>query len=164
MNKNILLIVLLALIVVLGLAGCSSGKEQTTNPELEQSTSSITAKNKIIVYKSQYCGCCSGYISYLKQQGFDVESVEASEDLSSIKSKYGIPDAMESCHTSVIGDYFIEGHVPVEAINKLLNEKPTVNGIALPGMPPGAPGMPGQMLGNIQIYSVTNRVVSEFDY
>jgi len=50
--------------------------------------------------------------------------------------------------------YFIEGHVPIEAIDKLLTEKPEINGIALPGMPSGSPGMPGLKLYPFKIHSV----------
>lgn len=105
------------------------------------------------IYKSPTCGCCTQYIAYLKNRGFDV-TVEEMNDLSSIKSQYGIPHNMESCHTMVIDDYVVEGHVPVDAIEQLLTEKPDIDGIALPGMPAGSPGMPGAKHGEFQIYSL----------
>jgi hypothetical protein len=94
------------------------------------------------VYKSQSCGCCNLFISTMKRNGFDVKTV-VTEDRSSLRAKYDIPYSMGSCHTTIIGDYFIEGHVPMEVIFKLLEEKPDIDGIALPGMPSGSPGMPG---------------------
>ena len=107
------------------------------------------------VYKSISCGCCGGYASGLDSKGVDVKTVNL-DDTSSIKAKYGIPSSMESCHTTVIGDYFVEGHVPYEAVSKLLTEKPDIKGIALPGMPSGSPGMPGAKRGDWTIYSIGN--------
>lgn len=116
---------------------------------------------KATIFKSPQCGCCEGYSSYLKQKGFDVEMVEM-EDLTPIKQKYNIPRNMESCHTTVIGDHFIEGHMPIEAVKKVLAEDSGVEGIALPNMPAGAPGMPGTKRGTWVIYGISQGVVSEF--
>ena len=69
---------------------------------------------------------------------------------------------MESCHTAIFGDYFVEGHVPIEAVNKLLEEKPDIDGIALPEMPSGSPGMPGPKLEPFKIYSIKDGQASEF--
>lgn len=63
------------------------------------------------------------------------------EDMSAIKQQYGVPQTLTSCHTTVVGDYIIEGHAPVEDVQRLLMEKPDVAGIAVPGMPIGSPGM-----------------------
>jgi hypothetical protein len=69
---------------------------------------------------------------------------------------------LQSCHTVVIGDYYIEGHVPIEAILRLLEEKPAVDGIALPGMPQGSPGMDGEKEGPFTIYAIAGGQVTEF--
>lgn len=69
---------------------------------------------------------------------------------------------MGSCHTAVIADYFVEGHIPIEAIEKLLEEKPGIDGIALPGMPTGSPGMPGQQTEAFKIYALSAGTASEF--
>ena len=61
--------------------------------------------------------------------------------LSGIKDRSGVPDALQTCHTAVLGDYIIEGHVPAEDIERLLKEKPSIAGIAVAGMPIGSPGM-----------------------
>ncbi len=84
------------------------------------------------------------------------------EDMTSIKQAYQIPQNMISCHTAVIEDYFVEGHVPVEAIKKMLEEKPAIDGIALPGMPPGSPGMPGKKTEALKIYALSDGKKSEF--
>jgi hypothetical protein len=105
-----------------------------------------------IVYKSASCGCCNVYQNYLMNMGFKTRAQLVSD--SSIKTKYNIPYSLQSCHTTLIGDYFIEGHVPVEVIEKLLAEKPDIAGIALPGMPSGSPGMPGTKTELWRIYSI----------
>jgi hypothetical protein len=82
--------------------------------------------------------------------------------MASIKRKHQIPQNMESCHTAVIGDYFVEGHVPIEAIEKLLSEKPDIDGIALPGMPQGSLGMSGTKTAALKIYALSGGTASEF--
>jgi hypothetical protein len=115
----------------------------------------------VTVYKSESCGCCVGYIGELEKNGFEVNVVNTA-DMSAIKQKYGVPRDMQSCHTSVIDGYFIEGHVPIEAVNKLLSEKPAVDGIALPNMPAGSPGMPGVKSEPFKVYSIDDGKSSEF--
>ena len=68
-----------------------------------------------------------------------------------IKTKYRVPESLFSCHTAVVENYVIEGHVPADLIFRLLKEKPVVVGIAVPGMPDAAPGMDGP---NPQPYSI----------
>ncbi len=96
----------------------------------------------IKVYKSPSCGCCGRWTEYLKQNGFRPEVVDM-DDISAIKRVAQVPDDLVSCHTAVVERYVVEGHVPVEAIRKMLSERPKIIGIAVPGMPPGSPGMPG---------------------
>ena len=77
---------------------------------------------------------------HLRANGFDVRE-ENVADLGPIKRHLQVPDALQSCHTAVIGDYVAEGHVPADLIQRLLRERPAVLGLAVPGMPVGAPGM-----------------------
>ncbi len=146
MKLNILFgLVLMASVVLFGcISTGSSGDGEKVNA---------------IVYKTQSCGCCGAYISYLQSKGFDVET-KTIQDLSGIKEQYGIPADMQSCHTTVIGDYFVEGHVPVEAINKLLLDKPAISGIAMPGMPSGSPGMPGSKTAPFVINAISNGIAT----
>lgn len=102
------------------------------------------------VYKSPTCGCCSKWVSHLEANGFTVEATDVN-DINLIKSSFGIPPALASCHTAVIGDYLVEGHVSAEDIVQLLKQKPVIKGIAVPGMPIGSPGMEGS---NPQAYNV----------
>jgi hypothetical protein len=116
---------------------------------------------KVTVYKSPSCGCCVNYIALLRGEGYDVEVVET-DDMSSIKEQYGVPREMESCHTSIFGDYVVEGHMPFEAISKMLEEKPDINGIALPNMPSGSPGMPGVKKGPFTVYALSDDSTSVY--
>jgi hypothetical protein len=72
-----------------------------------------------------------------------------------VKARFGIEPAMQSCHTMEIGGYAVEGHVPLEAIERLLSERPELQGIALPGMPTGSPGMSGPKTEPFEIYGIT---------
>ncbi|MFH1767510.1 MAG: DUF411 domain-containing protein [Patescibacteria group bacterium] len=121
----------------------------------------ISEKPMVTVYKSPSCGCCVGYISHLKQNGYEVDVIEV-DDMSTIKEQYNIPQSMESCHTSIFGEYVVEGHMPLEAVEKLLKEKPEIDGIALPNMPAGTPGMPGIQKAPYIIYSLDDDVATQF--
>ena len=63
------------------------------------------------------------------------------EDTRSYRRRHRIPEALGSCHTAVVAGYAVEGHVPAREIKRLLAERPKAVGIAVPGMPAGAPGM-----------------------
>lgn len=84
--------------------------------------------------------------------------------LAGVKDRYGVPSSMRACHTGLVGDYVIEGHVPGEVISRLLREKPDIVGLAVPGMPVGSPGMEGpdpkpykvytfDQEGNVEVYA-----------
>ena len=102
--------------------------------------SAFGAPVKMTVYKTPDCGCCKDWITYMKGQGFTVSAVDMN-DLSEIKRSSGVPAKLESCHTALVGDYVIEGHVPADLVKKILAEKPKITGLAVPGMPVDAPGM-----------------------
>ena len=122
-----------------------------------------TNKNKlnVEVFKTPSCGCCYGYVLFLEKEKFNVKQTDM-RSLHSIKKKYNIPLEMQSCHTTIMGKYFIEGHVPLQAVNKLLKEQPEIDGIALPGMPIGTPGMPGEKEEPYVIYQLIDGKFSVF--
>ena len=122
-----------------------------------------TNKNKlnVEVFKTPSCGCCYGYVLFLEKEKFNVKQTDM-RSLHSIKKKYNIPLEMQSCHTTIMGKYFIEGHVPLQAVNKLLKEQPDIDGIALPGMPIGTPGMPGEKEEPYVIYQLIDGKFSVF--
>jgi hypothetical protein len=108
-------------------------------PRAQRTAPSVT------VYKSPTCGCCTKWVDHMRANGFDVAATNV-EDMAVVKQKYGVPDKVGSCHTSLVGGYVIEGHVPADVVKRLLAERPKVAGLAVPGMPASAPGMdiPGQ--------------------
>jgi hypothetical protein len=130
----------------------SGPSEGTNNP----------VKFEALVYKdSATCRCCDKYFDYFEGKGVGLEVIET-DDMASIYSKYNIHHDMQSCHTILLDGYFIEGHVPMEAIEKLLSEKPEIDGITLPGKPYGAPGMRGAKTGELIIYALSDGEASVF--
>jgi hypothetical protein len=95
---------------------------------------------EVVVYKSATCECCGRWIEHLERAGMRV-SVHVVENLAEPKARLGVPARLGSCHTATVAGYALEGHVPIEAIQRLLAEQPDVIGLAVPGMPAGAPGM-----------------------
>jgi hypothetical protein len=114
-------------LVVLGLFVAING--YTGNPVRE-----------VTVYKSPTCGCCNKWIEHLKKNGFKVEAHNV-KDVKPYKIQNGVTPELSSCHTAIIDGYTIEGHVPASDIKRLLRERPKVDGLAVPGMPIGSPGM-----------------------
>lgn len=95
----------------------------------------------ITIYKSPNCGCCQSWAEHLDANGFETSIVET-DNLNEVKQSHGVPREMASCHTALIGDLVIEGHVPASDIVAYL-EDPQFNtvGLSVPGMPHGTPGM-----------------------
>ena len=109
-----------------------------------QNSIALTQENidipKVVSYRSASCGCCKKWINHLRD--YELEVVDnIVEDISVIKDQYQIPNNLRSCHTAQIANYAIEGHVPINTIEKLFREQPGIKGIAVPGMPFGSPGM-----------------------
>ena len=97
---------------------------------------------EVAVYKTPTCGCCAKWASMLGKAGFDVTLTDmAQPELQQLKTAKGVPEPVRSCHTAVIDGYVVEGHVPVDVIQKMLKERPKTTGIAVAGMPAGSPGM-----------------------
>lgn len=106
------------------------------------------AGTAITVYQDPNCGCCSGWVEHMRESGFDVTAIKTA-DMASVKQRLGVPSQLGSCHTGVVDatGQIIEGHVPANAVNKLIAD-PSVKGVSAPGMPLNAPGM-GELDGNL---------------
>jgi hypothetical protein len=100
------------------------------------------ASPKLTVFKSPTCGCCAKWIEHMKKAGFDV-TVNETPNVGEVKAEHHVPADVASCHTALVDGYIIEGHVPADAVLRLLKERPKVAGLAVPGMPIGSPGMEG---------------------
>ncbi|WP_294174655.1 DUF411 domain-containing protein [uncultured Sphingomonas sp.] len=92
------------------------------------------------MFKSPSCGCCGKWVEHVEKHGFTVKTV-ATEDMTAVKQRLKVPANLASCHTTVVGGYVVEGHVPAADIKRLLATKPKARGIAVAGMPMGSPGM-----------------------
>ena len=108
------------------------------------------------LYKDPSCGCCAEYGRYLEANGYQVAVVDSGEELDALNARFGVPEHLQGCHATVIEGYVIEGHVPVAAISRLLQEKPPIPGISLPGMPGGSPGMSGVKQGAFEIFVISD--------
>jgi hypothetical protein len=122
-------------------AACGDADAAPERPELAESGSQQLPS--ILVYKTLTCGCCAGWVEHMRQAGFavDVRDLPGNLELMQVKAEAGVPADLTSCHTSLVGDYVVEGHVPADEVKRLLAERPSHAGIAAPGMPAGSPGM-----------------------
>jgi hypothetical protein len=131
----------------LALAGCGrsgtqgGGQRQESEQAARQSTAPAPQLAAMQVYRDPNCGCCEEWAEIARRAGYQV-SVTDHSDMAAIKRQYGVPDALLSCHTTIVGSYAVEGHVPLDAVRRLLVERPAgIRGIAVAGMPRGSPGM-----------------------
>jgi hypothetical protein len=114
----------------------------------------VSDKTQMVVYKTPACGCCDKWVLHLRDNDFDVK-VNLVSETNSIRTQVGVPREMASCHTAIVGDYWVEGHVPADLIHKLLTEQPEgIKGIAVPGMPLGSPGMESPKASKYKVLSV----------
>lgn len=148
------------LLAVLTLGACSRSSERTDSPS--SSIGSTTARvatavasDTVVVYKSPTCRCCSNWVDHMREAGFTVVTNDVA-DVEPIRRQRGVPVALASCHTAVVGKYALEGHVPAEDVRRLLRERPAVAGLAVPGMPMGAPGMEGVTRDRYDVLSFTS--------
>lgn len=122
--------------------GPAAAPATASAPEATTVAQASGALPQLLVYKAPTCGCCGGWIEHLEEHGYPVESRDVANP-ATIKVDVGLPMNLASCHTALVEGYVVEGHVPAEAIEKLLAERPDIAGIAVPGMPEGSPGMEG---------------------
>lgn len=146
------------LVLVMGLAACArdpaadSGSDTaatvaTAVTDESASTEYLDARQPaegnlplVVVHRSPTCGCCESWVGHMERAGFPVE-VHDTLDLGPIKAEAGVPVGQGSCHTALVGQYFVEGHVPADDVKRLLTEQPEGRGLTVPGMPQGSPGM-----------------------
>lgn len=146
-----LAIVLLAP-VAFGLSACSrdSGSAVADKPGLPPVAD--VAAQTLVVHEGPRCGCCGLWREHMEAAGFNVD-LRKTHELGAMKAHAGVPRRLASCHTAQVGGYYIEGHVPAEEVRRLLIERPAAWGLAVAGMPAGAPGME-MPDGSVQPYEV----------
>lgn len=131
-------------------AGSSGGLIASAVPDLARKPDSLYSGQHVsasdtvhaVVHHSPTCGCCGKWVDHARAHGIAVET-RLTDDIQEVKRAFTIPASVQSCHTTIIGGYIVEGHVPADVIRQLLRERPVVRGIAVPGMPMGSPGMEG---------------------
>ena len=153
---------LLQLTAVAFLAACGNADASPAS-EAELAAAVDQSLPTVVVYKTETCGCCNGWVEHMRAAGFQVDARNV-RDIMSVKMEAGVPGAMVTCHTALVDGYVVEGHVPAEYIKQMLADHPDIAGIGVPGMPVGSPGMEGpnpqpyQVLafnhdGNVSVYA-----------
>jgi hypothetical protein len=119
----------------------AKAKAEVATPAARGDRSPVAKKAPlVVVHRSPTCGCCMKWVDHLRAAGYTVE-VQESNEMAAVKERIGVPKAQRSCHTAEVAGYFLEGHVPAEDLQRLLDERPKARGLAVPGMPMGSPGM-----------------------
>lgn len=161
MNKLIAVGTALFVLVVGGTYLASQSPDSPTAVSGQSPTAGLNLQHTAVVHKSPSCGCCLGHVEAMEQIGIKTDVI-ATDDMDSIKAQHGIDPDHQACHTTIMDDYFIEGHVPLEAIQKLMTSQPKIDGIGLPRMPSGSPGMPGPKHEPYEIYQLVDGTFSSF--
>ena len=145
---------MVAIVVIVAVFGAFLLLQSPTPPP-----DNYLAKNNVgvTVYSSSTCGCCHQYVSYLQDNGIRVEHIK-DDSVTPMEMVEGvdIPENLWSCHVSLITSFAVVGHVPIEALEKLVSENPNIDGISLPNMPSGSPGMGGTKGSSFQIHKFEN--------
>ena len=123
---------LIRAVAIAGVATLTAGRADALPP----------LATRITVYKDPNCGCCANWNDAMRKAGFAID-VRDTANLATVKGSLGVPEALASCHTGVVGGYLFEGHVPPDLVQKVLRERPAIIGLFVPGMPMGSPGMEG---------------------
>lgn len=132
--------------------GVVSGAAMTAIAAFAGGAQADPQDHTMYVYKTPWCGCCTAWADHMKGLGYTLEITEL-EDLAPVRRQGGIPDEVQGCHSAAIAGYALEGHVPPEAIAKLIEERPKIRGIAVPGMPQGSIGMGNNPRAKYNVYT-----------
>jgi hypothetical protein len=151
---------LLGILLASTLGACAS-MASPASMGAQPSLAEIATARVAEVHHSPTCTCCTEYAAYLRRNGWTVDVIEEA-DITEFQSALGIPESAQGCHVTLFDDYLVSGHVPLAAIDRLLAERPSVDGIGLPGMPLGSPGMTGSARGPLVVVSFDDGGVSPF--
>jgi len=151
------------LLAGLAIAACGAPAASVppADPPARATAAAVADTRLATMYRSPTCTCCHEYEAILRRAGWTVE-IEEIEDTAAFKTDQGIPSTAWSCHTLVVDGYVVEGHVPLAAIDRLLERGPAIDGIALPGMPPGSPGMDGVAAGPFEVLAIQAGATAPF--
>lgn len=140
-------------VVAFGVVGCDGAPEARAAADR---TALAASDTDMVVYKTPTCGCCDLWVDHAEEHGFTVEAVDLDgyDALVQKKREHGVDWDLGSCHTALVGGYVVEGHVPADVVQRLLDERPDIRGIAVPGMPIGSPGMEGPNARPYQVIAI----------
>lgn len=113
----------------------------------------MASSHQVKLYRNPHCLCCDAYARHLEENGFKVDLVDTT-DMTPIRQKYGVPEALEGCHTAIVDGYVLEGLIPAKYVAQMLRERRPIKGLSVPGMPTGAPGMPGDKAKPLNVYVI----------
>ena len=166
---------IMALVAIAGMTACSGGDRPGTDDSgsaaaadgapqpgtasgkgtmVARAGTTVAPTDTIEVWKDPGCGCCKNWIEHMQENGFFVIAHDT-RDMTPVKQQHGVGADLTSCHTASIRGYAIEGHVPADLIRKMLDEKPAIRGLAVPGMPIGSPGMEGAIKQKYDVIAFT---------
>lgn len=126
--------------LAIGTVACQSEAPEPQAQVEAQTVAIDPSLPTVTVYKTPTCGCCSLWVDHMAENGFDTRTYDV-ESTAQIREQNGMPAKVGSCHTAIVDGYVVEGHVPAEAVKRMIEEKPDIVGITVPGMPIGSPGM-----------------------
>lgn len=149
MNRNYLYLAIIAGLV--GLLGYQIWNISTRSAGASESTNA----KEVVMYKNPGCQCCTKWAGHMERAGFTVTE-KPTDQLAAIKAEEGVPYALGSCHTALVGGYVVEGHVPIADVQRMLKEQPDARGIGVPGMPQGSPGMESPNPEPYNVYLIGN--------
>lgn len=130
---------------------------QFTSTQVPESVAVRLSGIPVTVYRTEGCSCCTGFAKELEGTGAKVTVATITPtEMQELKRTNGIASEQESCHTSIVDGYVVEGHVPFVAIMQLIENRPNISGITLPGMPIGTPGMPGKQTEDYVVTTLEN--------
>ena len=135
-------------------AATGTGEASGKGTMVARAATTIAPADTIEVWKDPGCGCCKNWIEHMEENGFAVIAHDT-RDMTPVKQKHDVGADLMSCHTGSIRGYAIEGHVPADLIRKMLDEKPGIRGLAVPGMPMGSPGMEGAVKQKYDVIAFT---------
>lgn len=139
-------------IVGAGAAGAAYLAGDRDVPPMAMTANAAETGEPVTIWRSPGCGCCDAYAEYLRNEGFAVTVID-DRNFDDRSVAAGVPERGIGCHLAMIDGYVVSGLVPAEIIERLLEERPAITGITLPGMPANAPGMAPAKTGTLKVYS-----------
>ena len=164
MKKTLTLTSLATVAVAGAVAFTSLSAAQSTDEPAAAGTENMAAADPskaVTIWRDPSCGCCDAYAEYLEANGYQVTRID-DRDFDERSVEAGVPEQGLGCHLAEIDGYYVSGLVPAEIIERLVTERPGIDGITLPGMPPNAPGMAPEKTGTLKTYAFDDGEISVY--